>query len=76
MLKNGQTNFENLAWTFFNIMHEGLRWFQRSLKSDSQLPKNLFLFTPMESPLKLMKNAFFIKKIVEIFTFFPNFLVV
>ena len=36
-----------------------------SLKSGSQLPKRVILFTSMESPLKMMKNAFhFILKVL------------
>ena len=31
----------------------------KTLKSDSRLPKKILLFTSVESPLKMMKNAFY-----------------
>ena len=49
-----------------------------ALKSDSQLPRNFALFAFIESPLKMMKNAFyFILKALflpKILPFYHDFL--
>ena len=49
----------------------------KTLKSDSRLPKKILLFTSVESPLKMMKNAFyFILKallVLKIFKFLSLF---
>ena len=48
----------------------------KTIKSDSRLPKKILLFTSVESPLKMMKNAFYfilkallVLKIFNVMTF-------
>ena len=41
------------------LVKKSLKSLTFSLKSDSHLPEKVVLFTPDESPLKMMKNTFY-----------------